>query len=163
MLGEPPRNCPAHRADRHRGQQLWGEQTDDHPDAGTPPQSLAAQVIPGRHDRNVAVLVVGDQNHALHLHLLGLDKTHHRVEVPAGRSQIAISSHQQIGQFLTHDMPPFPGDKYDTATTEAIMFADVSAFSWGVTMRPAGHFQHRTLGGGRRKAPRPIRVVMDSI
>ena len=65
-------------------------------------------MIARRDHRNLAVLIVGDQNHALDPHLLGLDKRHHRVEVPLGRLvDLLVASDKHIGRYLSHHDSPF--------------------------------------------------------
>ena len=81
VLGELADQRAGRSAHDHRGQHRRGDQTDEETDAAAPAHALAAQVVAGLVDDDLALLVFLDQDHAVGLDLLALDELHQRVEV----------------------------------------------------------------------------------
>ena len=91
-------------ADGDRGEQRRRRQADEHADAAAPAEALAAEVVAGLADVDLAVRVVLDEDHALGPDLLLLDERYQRVEVLLGRLHCRIGGHDHVVG-VTHGLP----------------------------------------------------------
>ena len=83
-----PIDAAGRGADGDGGEQRRRRQADEHADAAAPAEALAAEVVAGLADVDLAVRVALDEDHALGPDLLLLDELHQRVEVLLGRLQL---------------------------------------------------------------------------
>ena len=97
-------------ADGDGGEQRRSRQADEHADAAAPAQALAAEVVAGLADVDLAVHVALDEDHALGADLLLLDERYQRVEVLLGRLQRRIGCHDHVVA-VTHGLPLRPAGR----------------------------------------------------
>ena len=85
VLGELADHAAGGGADGDRREQRRRGEADQDADAAAPAHALAAEVVAGLRDADLAALVVLDEDHAVALDLLVLDELHELVEVLLGR------------------------------------------------------------------------------
>ena len=89
-------------SDRDRRKQRRREQAHREPDATAPARPLTAQVVAGPLHRDVAVLVVRDEDDALDRDLLLLDERDQRLEVLCRLVDVLVAGNEDVGGFLSH-------------------------------------------------------------
>ena len=118
-------NLPTHAAgggaDGDRAEQRRREEADDDADAAAPAQALAAEVVAGLADLDLAVGVVRDEDHALGPDLLVLDELHEPVEVLLGRLDGRVAGHDDV-EGVAHRSSPSVGS-YRPVTPKGIVGA----------------------------------------
>ena len=93
VLGELADDAAGGGADGDRGEQRRRGQADEDADAAAPAHALAAEVVAGLRDADLAALVVLDEDDALALDLLVLDELHQPVEILLGRLDGRVAGH----------------------------------------------------------------------
>ena len=104
-LANLPTMPPAAAPTATDGEQRRRRQADEHADAAAPAHALAAEVVAGLRDADLAALVVLDEDQALALDLLVLDELHEPVEVLLGRLDGRIRGHDERER-VAHGVPP---------------------------------------------------------
>ena len=105
VLGELADDAAGGRADGRRGQQRRRGQADQDAHAAAPAHALAAEVVAGLRDADLAALVVLDEDDALALDLLVLDELHQPIEVLLGRLDALIAGHDDRERVAHWSLP----------------------------------------------------------
>ena len=98
VLGEAPDDPAGGRADHGRRQQRRRREAHEEAHRAAVAQALAAQVVAGLLDDDLAVQVMGDEDGALDLDGLRLDLGDERLEVLRRGVDIGVSGDQDVGR-----------------------------------------------------------------
>ncbi len=143
------------RSNRDGWQHRWGEQPDDDAHTAAPARALAAEVIAGVGDGDVAVRVLGDEDRALDLHLLVLHEPNEPVEVALGRIDVLVYADYDVHQLVCHWVP-LRFAMLDLWQSPWRVFQSPPCFRRMKPMMPQAHPPVTSHADGRdlRKAPR---------
>ena len=104
VAGELAHDASGHRTHGHRGEQWGREQAHEDPHATAPARTLAAHVVTGVPHGDLAVGVLGHQDHPAAADLFALHLLHERVELGLSGLRVRVAGHQQH-QGVTHVRP----------------------------------------------------------
>ena len=107
VFGESADHPAGDRPDSDRRKHRRREQAHCEPDATSPGHPLTAEVVAGLLHRDVAVLVVRDEDDALDRDLLLLDERDQRIEVLCRLVDVLVTGNEDIGGCLSHQGSPF--------------------------------------------------------
>ena len=105
VLGELADDAAGGGADGDRGEQRRRGEADQDAHAAAPAHALAAEVVAGLRDADLAALVVLDEDDALALDLLVLDELHQLVEVLLGCLDALIAGHDDRERVAHWSLP----------------------------------------------------------
>ena len=102
VVGDPAEDRAGCRADHYRCEHRRCREADEETDAATPLGARTPEVVAGLLDGDLAVGIVGHEDHGLELDLLRPDALDEGVEVTVGRFDARVPGDQDIGQFVSH-------------------------------------------------------------
>ena len=114
-------------ADGDGGQERRSREADEHADAAAPAEALAAEVVAGLADVDLAVRVALDEDHALGADLLLLDERYQPVEVLLGRLRCRIRGHDHVVA-VTHGLPLRPASRRSPMSRASALCAFENSF-----------------------------------
>ena len=96
VFGELADDAAGSDADGDRGEQRRSREADEHAHTAAPAHALAAEVVAGLRDADLAALVVLYEDETFALDCLVLDERDERVEVLLGRFKCRVGCQDQI-------------------------------------------------------------------
>jgi hypothetical protein len=102
VFGELADQVADRSAHDDRCEQRWRQESHDQPDATADLHALAAQVVAGLVDTDVAIGILRHQGHAFDLQLFLCDKLHELVELFSGQIRDQLRRNNDIELCVTH-------------------------------------------------------------